>query len=63
MLMSVAVARKGDRCFCPTQGHQACVNAEGDPAVTINGVPVAFDGHATSCGARLMSTATDSGRD
>jgi uncharacterized Zn-binding protein involved in type VI secretion len=36
---------------------------EGDPAVTINGVPVAFDGHATSCGARLMSTATDSGRD
>jgi uncharacterized Zn-binding protein involved in type VI secretion len=31
--------------------------------VTINGVSVAFDGHATSCGARLMSTATDSGRD
>jgi len=62
-VMGVAVARKGDRCFCPIQGHQACVIAEGDPAVTINGVPVAFDGHVTSCGARLISTATNSGRD
>ncbi|WP_370662423.1 PAAR domain-containing protein [Massilia aurea] len=37
--------------------------AEGDPDMTIDGIPVAFDGHATSCGARLISTATDSGRD
>ncbi|MBD8629530.1 PAAR domain-containing protein [Oxalobacteraceae sp. CFBP 8753] len=49
---------------------RSCLNVRPDPgcsrlfpAVTINGVPVAFDGHATSCGACLMSTATDSGRD
>lgn len=62
-VMGTPVARKGDRCFCPIQGHQACVIAEGDPKVTIDGIPVAFDGHATSCGARLISTAAKSGRD
>lgn len=61
-VMGVAVARKGDRCFCPIQGHQQCVIAEGDPKVTIDGVPVAFEGHATSCGAKLISTVLDSGR-
>ena len=61
-VMGVAVARKGDRCFCPIQGHQQCVIAEGDPKVTIDGVPVAFEGHATSCGARLISTVPNSGR-
>ena len=44
--MGVAVARKGDRCLCPIQGHQYCVIAEGDPKVLINGVPAAFEGHA-----------------
>ena len=62
-VMGTAVARKGDRCFCPIQGHQTCVIAEGDPKVTIDGIPVAFDGHATSCGTRLISTAAKSGRD
>ena len=61
-VMGVAVARKGDRCFCPLQGHQNCVIAEGDPEVTIDGVPVAFEGHATSCGAKLISTVASSGR-
>lgn len=61
-VMGVAVARKGDRCFCPIQGHQQCVIAEGDPKVTIDGVPVAFEGHATSCGAKLISTVSSSGR-
>lgn len=60
--MGVAVARKGDRCFCPIQGHQNCVIAEGDPKVKIDGVPVAFEGHATSCGAKLISTVSNSGR-
>jgi uncharacterized Zn-binding protein involved in type VI secretion len=59
--MGVAVARKGDRCFCPMQGHTACFIAEGDPNVLIDGVPVAFDGHATTCGARLISTVPKSG--
>lgn len=61
-VMGVAVARKGDRCVCPIQGHQVCVIAEGDPEVTIDGVPVAFEGHATSCGAKLLSTVPRSSR-
>ncbi len=61
-VMGIAVARKGDRCFCPIQGHQVCVIAEGDPKVLIDGVPVAFEGHLTSCGAKLMSTVPNSAR-
>ena len=55
-VMGVAVARQGDRCSCPLYGHDNCVIAEGDPKVLIDGVPVAFDGHHTSCGAVLMTT-------
>lgn len=62
MVMGVAVARKGDRCTCPQPGHAHCVIAEGDPGVLIDGVPVAFDGHLTSCGARLISTMPTSAR-
>jgi len=58
----VAVARKGDRCSCPLPGHGDCVIAEGDPDVLIDGVPVAFDGHHTSCGAVLITTMPTSGR-
>ncbi|MFM9436084.1 putative Zn-binding protein involved in type VI secretion [Janthinobacterium sp. CG_23.3] len=61
-VMGVAVARKGDRCTCPQRGHDNCVIAEGDPEVLIDGVPVAFDGHQTSCGAKLVSTMPSSGR-
>jgi uncharacterized Zn-binding protein involved in type VI secretion len=61
-VMGVAVARKGDRCFCPIQGHQVCVIAEGDPKVLIDGIPVAFEGHLTTCGAKLMSTVPKSAR-
>jgi len=61
-VMGVAVARKGDQCMCPLRGHDYCVIAEGDPKVLIDGIPVAFDGHKTSCGAVLMSTMPTSGR-
>jgi uncharacterized Zn-binding protein involved in type VI secretion len=61
-VMGVAVARKGDRCSCPQRGHGNCVIAEGDPEVLIDGVPVAFEGHRTSCGAMLISTMPTSGR-
>jgi uncharacterized Zn-binding protein involved in type VI secretion len=61
-VMGVAVARKGDSCSCPQRGHDNCVIAEGDPKVLIDGVPVAFDGHKTSCGAVLMTTIPTSGR-
>ena len=60
--MGVAVACKGDRCMCPRPGHGVCVIQEGDPDVTIDGVPVAFEGHKTSCGATLISTMPKSGR-
>ena len=61
-VLGLAVARQGDRCLCPLKGHETCVIAEGDPEVLIDGVPVAFEGHATSCGATLISTVGNSGR-
>jgi uncharacterized Zn-binding protein involved in type VI secretion len=61
-VLGKAVARKGDKCSCPMPGHGTCVIAEGDPNVLIDGVPVAFHGHRTSCGATLISTVSDSGR-
>ena len=61
-VMGIAVARKGDRCVCPLPGHSVCIIAEGDPKVLIDGVPVAFDGHRTSCGATLITTVPGSGR-
>lgn len=60
-VLGVAVARKGDQCSCPMPGHGTCVIIEGDPNVLIDGVPVAFNGHRTSCGATLISSAPDSG--
>lgn len=62
IVMGKPVARKGDRCICPIQGHQNCFIAEGDPDVLLDGVPVAFDGHKTSCGAALISTVGSSGK-
>ena len=61
-VMGVAVARKGDKCSCPHRGHDGCVIAEGDPKVLIDGIPVAFEGHKTTCGATLVSTVPTSGR-
>jgi uncharacterized Zn-binding protein involved in type VI secretion len=61
-VMGLPVARKGDRCICPIQGHRDCVIAEGDPDVLIDGIPVAFEGHKTTCGAVLISTMPNSGR-
>ena len=43
-------------------GHERCVIAEGDPQVLIDGVPVAFEGHESSCGASLISTVGKSRR-
>ena len=61
-VLGVAVARQGDRCLCPLRGHEICSIAEGDPQVLIDGVPVAFEGHKTTCGATLISTMPTSGR-
>ncbi|MYN43458.1 PAAR domain-containing protein [Pseudoduganella sp. FT93W] len=62
-VMGVAVARQGDLCTCPLPGHGVCKIVEGDPYVLIDGVPVAFEGHKTSCGAILISTVSSSGCD
>jgi len=58
----VKVARKGDLCSCPISGHIPCVIVEGDPMVLVGGIAVAFQGHKTSCGATLISSAPTSGK-
>ncbi|MCA1857835.1 PAAR domain-containing protein [Massilia oculi] len=48
----VAVARVGDRISCPVHGPGSIV--EGEARHTVDGVPVAYEGHKTSCGAMLL---------
>jgi len=55
-VMGKAVARVGDHCTCPINGHSPCTIIEGDPHDTIDGIPVAYEGHHTSCGATLISS-------
>ncbi|MDO3520838.1 PAAR domain-containing protein [Ralstonia pseudosolanacearum] len=57
----VAVARKGDRCSCPREGHHDCVIIEGDEHFKVGGVRIAFEGHKTSCGATLTATVASFG--
>lgn len=57
----ITVARQGDICSCPIGGHSPCLIVEGDPMVLAGGIPVAFQGHKTSCGATLISSAPTSG--
>jgi uncharacterized Zn-binding protein involved in type VI secretion len=52
----IPVARVGDHCICPMPGHSVCVIIEGSSEHVIDGIPVAYDGHKTSCGAALQST-------
>ncbi|WP_371926425.1 PAAR domain-containing protein [Chromobacterium sp. IIBBL 290-4] len=58
-----AVALVGDSVSCPKQGHVNCVIVEGDPSWTIGGKGVALEGHTVSCGAKLISTMGEVGRD
>ncbi|WP_196248092.1 PAAR domain-containing protein, partial [Ralstonia solanacearum] len=48
-------------CSCPREGHHDCVIIEGDEHFKVDGVPVAFEGHKTSCGATLIATVTSFG--
>lgn len=50
------VARLGDKVTCRVRGHGECTIVEGDPLWSIDGIPVALEGHKTSCGASLIST-------
>lgn len=47
-VMGRAVARRGDRCTCPLHGE--VVIADGEADFDVDGAPVPFDGHKTSCG-------------
>jgi uncharacterized Zn-binding protein involved in type VI secretion len=54
----IAVARVGDMCSCPIKGHEKCTIAEGNLNHTVEGIPVAYEGHKTTCGAALIATQT-----
>jgi uncharacterized Zn-binding protein involved in type VI secretion len=58
----IAVARVGDRCSCPKAGHGDCTIADGNPDHCIDGIPVAYEGNTTTCGAVLQSTASSFGK-
>ncbi len=62
VVSGIRVARVGDPCTCPIRGHSGCTVAEGDPNILLDGIPVAFNGHHTSCGAALITTVPKSGR-
>ena len=62
-VMGIDVARLGDKCTCPKKGHNNCYIVEGDPNWTIDGVPVALEGHELSCGAVLISSMPNAGRE
>lgn len=53
--MDKPIACIGDMTVCPLCKGTFPI-AEGDPTCTIEGTPVAFDGHKTSCGASLISS-------
>ncbi len=61
-VMGIPVARLGDACTCPIPGHSGCTIVEGDPTHTIDGIPVAYEGHKTSCGAALIATVSNVGK-
>lgn len=56
MIYGKPVARLGDQVMCPIPGHGVTTIVEGDPTWLIDGIPVALEGHKTSCGASLIST-------
>lgn len=50
------VARRGDKAVCPKKGHGVVTIVEGDPSWSVDGQPVALEGHKCSCGCSLIST-------
>lgn len=51
----IAIAGVGDKCTCPIHGTGTIV--EGDPHHKVDGIAIAYHGHKTSCGARLIASA------
>lgn len=56
------VARQGDKAVCPKKGHGVVTIVEGDPSWSVEGRPVALEGHKCSCGCALISTLPTLGR-
>lgn len=56
------VARRGDKAVCPKKGHGVVTIVEGDPSWSVEGQPVALEGHKCSCGCALISTLPTLGR-
>ena len=55
--------RKVIRLNDPTTHGRKVITASPNSKGLIDGVPVAFEGHATTCGAELISTVGTSGHD
>lgn len=56
------VARIGDKVRCPKCDNKIYEIVEGNPKITVFGRPAAFEGHQTSCGAKLISSLSHGGR-
>ena len=52
----IPIARLGDKVFCPKCKPHISEIVEGKDNYTDRGVPVALQGHLTSCGAQLISS-------
>lgn len=50
------IARIGDHVICPLCDNKIYEIVEGDEKIALFGQPAAFEGHRTSCGARLISS-------
>lgn len=57
------VACIGDTCSCPKKGHNSCVIVEGDDIMTVDGRAIALEGCKCSCGAVLISSMPNAGRE
>ncbi|MFM0237960.1 PAAR domain-containing protein [Paraburkholderia phytofirmans] len=57
----IAIARKGDLVTCPKCAPHTFVIAEGWEGSADLGVPVALEGHKTTCGAVLIARPTGFG--
>jgi len=55
------LARVGDQVTCPKKGHGTTVIVTGDPAMIVDGAPVARHGDKCACGATLISSQVVSG--
>ncbi|MDR3159642.1 MAG: PAAR domain-containing protein, partial [Zoogloeaceae bacterium] len=56
----IPVARKGDTVTCPLCEPHVFVIAEGMENCLDHGLPIAVEGHKTTCGAKLIASGSDS---